>query len=363
MCTERHSHRRRAVSTLRLAALCGVCAACNGTTSYLDATGTAGAEEAVLGRWLTAVACAVVVLLCAAVLAAIARHWGEDNAPRRRGRERGRADHGANDDGARAERREISSGLRWIWIGTAVTLVVLFVTFAGTMVTLNAASHPPREPSLIMDVTGHQWWWEVRYSEVGHPQLGFVTANEVHLPVGIPVRVRLHSADVIHSFWLPQIAGKTDVIPGQTNEMWIEARRPGVSRGMCGEYCGLQHAVMALNVTAESPQAFDAWTQARRAEAVPPTTQEAEVGRVVFVRTCGACHAVEGTNALGRMGPDLTHVASRTMIGAGALRNTPANLSAWVHEAQDVKEGVRMPEMPLDSAELRAVVAYLQTLR
>ena len=320
---------------------------CNGTTSYLDATGTAGHAEAVLGRWLTGVSVAVVVLVCIAIIAGMARHREKDDAPAR---------------GDAPARHEIASGLSWIYVGLGATIVVLLVTFGGTMVTLNAATHPRRTPSLTMDVTGHQWWWEVRYSQEGNAGLGFVTANEVHLPIGIPVRVRLHSADVIHSFWLPQIAGKTDLIPGQVNETWLEARRPGTSRGMCGEYCGLQHATMALSVTAEPPESFTRWAAARRAPGAAPASEEARAGQTVFARTCGVCHAVAGTNALGRVGPDLTHVASRPTIGAGALENTPANLARWIHDAPAVKEGARMPPMPLDDAELQLVVAYLRTL-
>jgi len=334
----------RALTHLRVAlGACVLGAACNGTTSYLDATGTPGHEEAVLGTWLTGVACAVVVLVCIAILAAVARHRDAPTEP--------------------AERREIRSGLSWIYVGISATIVVLLATFAGTMVTLNAATHPSKVPSLTMDVTGHQWWWEVRYSEAAHPGLGFVTANEVHLPVGIPVRVRLHAADVIHSFWLPQIAGKTDVIPGQTNEMWVEARRPGTSQGRCAEYCGLEHAFMTMPVTAESPAQFNQWASARRADALRPAESDAQNGAVIFARTCGACHAVAGSKALGRVGPDLTHFASRPYIGAGVLENTSVNLARWITDAPGLKEGARMPKISLDSAQLRSVVAYLETLR
>jgi cytochrome c oxidase subunit 2 len=328
---------------LVLACAAAALAACNGTTSYLDATGTAGREEAVLGQWLTAVACVVVAVVCVAILWGIARG-------------RGKTDDATG-------RREITSGLNWIYFGLAITLVVLLATFAGTMVTLNAASHPPRTPAVTLDVTGHQWWWEVTYHDRAHPDAGFTTANEVHLPIGQPVRVRLRSADVIHSFWLPQIAGKTDVIPGQVNEMWVEARKPGVSRGMCGEYCGLQHAMMALAVTAESPEQFSAWAAERAREARSPTTAAAHSGEIVFARSCGACHTVMGTNAQGRVGPDLTHFASRPLIGGGVLRNDPISLMRWITGAPTIKEGSRMPAIPLDAAELTAVVAYLQTLR
>lgn len=352
MCTEcagRPRHRapnegRRAAPSAALLAL--ALAACNGTTSYMDATGTAGAREATLGWWLTAVSCVVVVFVCAAVLAGIARHR---NDPRRA------------DEGVMA-RRDVKSGLSWIYTGVAVSVVILAIAFGGTLVVLNAASRPPITPSMTIDVTGHQWWWEVAYSQADNPALRFTTANEIHLPVGEPVRVRLHSADVIHSFWLPQIAGKMDVIPGQVNETWLEARKAGDSRGMCGEYCGMQHAMMALAVTAESPEAFRAWANERRAGAATPTSPSASAGRVVFARSCGACHAVLGSDALGRVGPDLTHIASRPTIGAGALTNTSEHLARWITNAPAVKEGVRMPAVPLTDAELRDVIAYIQTL-
>jgi cytochrome c oxidase subunit 2 len=348
MCTELAEHRfvRHAVRGMVLSGSALLLAACNGTTSYMDATGTAGRREATLGWWLTAVSCAVVAFVSAAILAGIARH--RNDPPR-------------GDEGVMA-RRDVKSGLAWIYIGVAVSVVILAISFASTIAVLNAASRPPVTPSLTLDVTGHQWWWEVTYSQADNPALGFTTANEIHLPVGEPVRVRLHSADVIHSFWLPQIAGKMDVIPGQVNETWLEARKAGNSRGTCGEYCGMEHAVMAIDVTAESPEAFRQWADARRAGAGAPTTASASAGRVVFVRSCGACHSVVGSDALGRVGPDLTHIASRTTIGAGALTNTSAHLAQWITNAPAVKEGVRMPAIPLTDSELRDVVAYLETL-
>src|SRR6476661_9909109 len=262
MCTECEQRRVRWWTMRAVApAVALMLAACNGTSSYMDATGTAGRSEATLGWWLTAAASAVVLIVCVAILLGISRHR-ED------------ARHGADEGVMR--RNEVKSGLNWIYVGVAVTVVVLAISLGGTLMTLNAATHPPITPSLTMDVTAHQWWWEVTYSQADHPELGFTTANEVHLPVGQPVRVRLHSADVIHSFWLPQIAGKMDVIPGQVNETWVQAERAGRSHGMCGEYCGLQHAVMALDVTAESPAAFKRWSDARRAEAGAPATTDAQ---------------------------------------------------------------------------------------
>ncbi|MEO7038445.1 MAG: c-type cytochrome [Gemmatimonadaceae bacterium] len=326
--------------------------ACNGTSSYLDATGASGAHEATLGIWLTVTACVVVTLIAIALVAAMMRH---------------RPASGDSIDGApgvgSSVRNEIHGGLRWIYIGLGMTLFVLAATFAGTMATFGAVTHTPRSAAVIMDVTAHQWWWEIRYTDVAHPERSFITANEVHLPIGVPVRVMLHSADVIHSFWLPQIAGKTDVVPGQTNEMWVEARVPGTTRGMCAEYCGLEHAVMALVVTAQPLADFDAWMRDRAANAAVPVAPAAAQGAVVFAASCGACHAVEGSRALGRVGPDLTHIAARATIGAGALENTPANLRRWIANAPSVKEGARMPAMHLSGQQLDAVVAYLQQLR
>jgi len=351
MCTEQLGQlaparrRRSAIAGARTAGGLLLLVACNGTSSYMDATGAAGRRESVLGWWLTGTAAAVVLIVCIAIVAGVVRGRGGDAAD------------------VRPSRREIRSGLAWIYVGTGITVAILLVTFAGTMVTLNAASRPRITPSLTLDVTAHQWWWEIRYRDADHPDLAFTTANEVHLPVGQPVRVRLQTADVIHSFWLPQIAGKMDVIPGQVNEMWLQAEKPGVSRGMCGEYCGLQHAEMALAVTAESPQEFARWAARERAPANAPVTADAQVGRVVFARSCGACHSVAGSEALGRVGPDLTHLASRPSIGAGALANTPSNLARWITAAPTIKEGARMPAIPLDAEQLRVVVAYLETLR
>lgn len=338
-------------------------AGCNGTTSYLDATGHTGRSEGTLGIWLTATACAVVALVCVALIAGIARHRGENNVPLSARPDGTLPDaRTAPDAASRTGRRQVASGLSWIYVGLGATVVVLLLTFAGTMITLEAAVHHPSAPAYTIDVTGHQWWWEVSYNQPHHPEFTFTTANEIHLPVGEPVLVRLQTADVIHSFWLPQIAGKTDVIPGQVNELWLQADRAGISRGMCAEYCGLQHANMALVVAAEPPAEFARWAAARRAPAAPPNGAEAQAGRTVFARSCAACHAVTGTEMLGRVGPDLTHVAARPVIAAGALENTPENLARWIRHAPDVKEGSRMPEIPLDDADLRSVVAYLETL-
>jgi cytochrome c oxidase subunit 2 len=168
---------------------------------------------------------------------------------------------------------------------------------------------------------------------------------------------------VIHSFWIPQLAGKTDMIPGQTNDAWLQADRPGDYRGQCGEFCGAQHAHMALHVIAEEPAAFDVWRRQQLAEGAPPKTSETVRGLQTFVARCGKCHAVRGTQADGTRGPDLTHLMSRRMIASGTLPNNTGNLSGWVADAQGLKPGSRMPTLDLSPQDLRAVVAYLETLK
>ena len=215
------------------------------------------------------------------------------------------------------------------------------------------------QPNLNIQVIGHQWWWEVYY-----PGQGFTTANEVHVPVGQRVELKLTSADVIHSFWVPQLSPKYDLIPGQTNSLTLTADKPGLYRGQCAEFCGPQHAHMALLVVADSPKDFATWTAKQRQPAPNPTANTAAFqGQQLFQGSaCVYCHAIRGTNASSRLGPDLTHLASRRTIGAGALINNYGNLSGWVVNAQAVKPGNKMPPMYLAPGELRAVMAYLETL-
>lgn len=249
-------------------------------------------------------------------------------------------------------------GMRWIYIGVGVSTLVLFGSTIWTVMTLSAVAAPTRPPALAISVTAHQWWWEVRY-ESSSPQQIFVTANEIHIPVGQPVRVKLGSDDVIHSFWIPKLAGKTDIIPGQENHAWLQADRAGEYRGQCGEYCGPQHAHMALHVVADEPAAFDAW---RRTQLLPSVANAGDGGRV-FGQHCAVCHTVRGTEAHGRLGPDLTHLMSRSHIAAGILPNNTGTLTGWVENAQGLKPGTRMPAMQLRADELQAIVGYLQTLK
>jgi cytochrome c oxidase subunit II len=253
-------------------------------------------------------------------------------------------------------------GMAWIYIGVGISTVVLLASAAWMLLTLSAVAAPQDASGMEVDVIAHQWWWEVRYAGAD-PSQTVVTANEIHIPVGKPVRLKLTSDDVIHSFWVPQLAGKTDVIPGQTNYAWMQADRAGDYLGGCGEYCGAQHAHMAFHVIADDPAAFDAWRRQQLGEGAQPQTPQAVRGMQVFVARCSKCHAVRGTRADGKCGPDLTHLMSRGTIAAGMLKNTIGGLSGWVADAQSIKPGARMPTLDLSPDDLHAVVDYLETLK
>jgi cytochrome c oxidase subunit 2 len=245
---------------------------------------------------------------------------------------------------------------------TALTVIVLFVFLVLDFTVGRALARPPR-PGPVVSVTGHQWWWEIEYDD-SLPQRRVRTANELHVPVGQPVIIRLLAADVIHSFWVPSLAGKVDQIPGRQNRLWLQADTPGVYRGACAEFCGHQHAKMALVVIAEPPENFARWYEAQLAPAAAPADPSAARGQRVFVEgRCAACHAVEGTPAGSNVGPVLTHLASRLTLGAGALLNTRGNLAGWVVDPQQIKPGARMPPSPLPPADLQALLDYLGTLR
>ncbi|HET8701133.1 MAG TPA: cytochrome c oxidase subunit II [Nitrococcus sp.] len=255
------------------------------------------------------------------------------------------------------------NGLPWVYIGVSVSALLLIGSAIWTFFVMAATAAPPGNPKITLDVTGHQWWWEVRYRKEGEPKRTFLTANEIHIPVGQPVRIRLIGVDVIHSFWVPRLIGKTDVIPGQTNLAWIEADSPGVYRGQCTEYCGLQHAHMALHVVAQTPEKFKAWWDHQLQDAVPPTSPAARGGQRIFEQHCSVCHTVRGLGGNhGKLGPDLTHLMSRRMIAAGTLPNTTGYLAAWIENAPSLKPGVDMPTLALPVKQLQAVLSYVQTL-
>ena len=242
--------------------------------------------------------------------------------------------------------------------GGVVPGLIVVVLFVATLRAMDVHEPAASVTDSDVEVTGHQWWWEVRY-----PRLHIVSANEIHIPVGRPVRLTVRSGDVIHSFWVPRLHGKIDLVPGRSNAIWLDATRAGTYRGQCAEYCGLQHALMALRVVAHEPASYAAWTLRERAPAASPPDTLAAAGMRVFDRVCASCHSVRGTMATGARGPDLTHVASRPMLAAETLPNSRVNLTAWIADAQRIKPGNKMPSMNLQAADLRAVVAYLESLR
>lgn len=250
-------------------------------------------------------------------------------------------------------------------VGTAigVTIVTLFgLLFASVITGRNLAALEQERP-LDIDITGYQWWWHVKYPGE-QPYLEATTANEIHLPAGRHARLTLRSGDVIHSLWIPNLHGKVDLVPGRANEMWIRADTPGVYRAQCAEFCGLQHAHMALTVIVEPSEQFEDWLAAQRLPAAPPPPGEAARGQQIFNSgPCAMCHSVRGTIAGGRTAPDLTHIATRSTLGAGTVPNTPATMAAWIRDPHGPKPGNKMPSIALPDEDLRALVAYLQTLR
>ncbi len=233
----------------------------------------------------------------------------------------------------------------------------------GLLLTGTTARGGAGEPVRI-EVVGEQFWWRVRYlDDAGDVVLA--TANELRLPAGRPIEVALKSNDVIHSFWVPSLAGKLDMIPGRVNRLAFTAERPGVYRGQCAEYCGAQHAQMAFYAVVEEPDAFDRWLAGQRGPAPEPASPVLEEGRRLFLRSgCGACHTIRGTAAAGRLGPDLTHVGGRRSIAAGTLPNNVGTLAGWIASAQHLKPGARMPSFGIFTGpELRAIAAYLESLK
>jgi cytochrome c oxidase subunit 2 len=259
---------------------------------------------------------------------------------------------------ARSERRST------VAVSVAVGVTIVIITGLTTLSFFATRGLTAANPdALVIRVRGYQWWWEVTYMDP-RPDHMFTVANEIHVPVSRPVRVELEAPDVIHSFWVPSLAGKQDLIPGRDNEITITAERAGVYRGQCAEFCGLQHAHMAFLVVADPPADFAAWQAAQLKPGAEPSNEEEQAGRRVFLaKPCAACHTIEGTPASGTLGPDLTHVGSRRYIAAGLLPTSRGSLAAWIADPQTVKPGNNMPMVPLTGDELRAVSAYMASLR
>jgi cytochrome c oxidase subunit 2 len=251
------------------------------------------------------------------------------------------------------------------WVSIAVGLSglgLVFLMLASFVTDRALARLSP--PDMQVDVTGHQWWWDLQYNDPTDPSRNFTTANELHVPVGKTVLLRLRADDVIHSFWVPNLAGKKDLLPGREASLVFFAEKPGTYRGQCAEFCGLQHAKMALLVVAEPPEKYEAWAAAQRKAAPEPATAQQKRGRDLFVNgRCAMCHAIQGTPANGRRAPNLTHLSSRQTIAAGLLPNTVGHLAGWILDPQGIKPGVNMPSTPMPPDDLYALLDYLGTLK
>jgi cytochrome c oxidase subunit II len=263
----------------------------------------------------------------------------------------------------RAVRAQPSRRLVWAVTGaSALTVVLLFVLLIASVGTGRALSSV-RAPELTIEVVGHQWWWQVTYPDP-QPSLRVTTANEIHVPVGKRVAFRLTSNDVIHSFWVPRLHGKRDLIPGHEAWLVLQVDRPGTYRGRCAEFCGFQHAHMELVIVAQPPHEFEQWLAHQRRPAPPAITEEQQRGQALFVSgSCALCHAISGTPAGAGSGPDLTHLKSRAQIAAAILPNTREHLREWVRDPQRIKPGSNMPANPWPERDLDALLAYLESLR
>jgi cytochrome c oxidase subunit II len=342
----------RSRQCLLATACCLILSGCDGVQSSLDPAGPQAAQISrlwwIIFYTLTAVFLIVISFLLAAVVRRPVPETGDGEQPTVK-------------DDPRLERRmgKIVTG------GIVITILILFAFLIGSFLlgrSLNSLASTSTDP-LTIDVTGQQWWWQVKYENSMASQI-VTTANEIHIPVGRVVQLKLRSNDVIHSFWVPNLHGKTDLIPGHIAATWLRADRPGVWRGQCAEFCGHQHAHMALIVVAETEEQFKNWYDNQLKSAIPPATDRQVRGQQVFMSSpCVTCHRIQGTDAGGAVGPDLTHIGSRSTIAAATLENNREQLSKWVLDSQTIKPGNRMPPNPLSTDDLAAVVEYLQTLK
>ncbi|MER8953689.1 cytochrome c oxidase subunit II [Mesorhizobium sp. M0833] len=320
-------------------------AGCSGWQSALDPKGPAAGELAWLIWFFTALCTVVWLLVMAVLILPLARRPAPVGDPLV-------LDAAAE----RGKMRIVVAALA----ATALILVGLTLLSYFANRTLAAIGS---DAALTIRVTGHQWWWEVRY-ENDQPNRILTTANEIHIPAGEPVRLVVTSTDVIHSFWVPNLSGKLDLIPGHENVLDLKADKPGVYRGQCAEFCGAQHANMSTFIIAEPRPVFDAWLNDQLRPAAAPVSTEAQTGHDLFLkRPCVMCHKIGGTIAGGTVAPDLTHIASRRTLAAGTLAMSRGNLAAWIADPQGIKPGAHMPVVGLNGDELNAMVAYLEGLK
>lgn len=314
----------------------------NQSPNILDPKGPVALTESNLFWIIFAIATFVFVAVTSALLYSVIRFRARPNSP---------------------EPRQVHGNTTIEIIWTVVPSIVLFIVLAVTISTMFALAQPSNERAITIRVLGHQWWWEFQY-----PNEKITTADEIHVPLNTVVRVELQSDNVIHSFWIPQLTGKTDVIPGRTNTMWFKATAPGTYRGECAEFCGTQHAHMNFVVVAEPMDKYQAWVAQNSQPAAPPADALAKAGQGVFqARGCAGCHQIDGVNKNPKaIGPNLTHFGSRLLISGGVVDNTPQNLRDWIRSPQTVKPGVDMPDFPasrISDQDLNALVTYLESLK
>ncbi|WP_192243104.1 cytochrome c oxidase subunit II [Mesorhizobium silamurunense] len=323
-----------------LLSIIAVLSGCSGNQSALDPNGASAIhlEHLIIGTIVlcTLIWILVMVVLCAALL-----------------------------PGRRAGAETVTSEARLtttVAAAVAATVIIIAGLTIASFYTTRSIGFP-KSDALTITVRGQQWWWQVFYASSGATP-GFQTANEIHIPIGTDVQLRLESADVIHSFWVPSLAGKQDLVPGRSNSLLLRAEKPGIYRGQCAEFCGLQHSHMAVMVIAEPPGDYQRWAAAQFGNAIMPTDPEALAGQEAFqAKACAACHTVRGTQANGTTGPDLTHIGGRQTIAAGLLETTRGSLAAWIADPQTLKPGNNMPMVPLTSVELQNISAYMESLK
>jgi cytochrome c oxidase subunit 2 len=319
-----------------------------GTHSALRPAGAQAARIHDLWQLTLWICMGVFAAILVALLIALVR------APRSAGNSRAEPSHALG-----PERRS----RRWATAATVASAVLLVVLLGADMLTDRALSRLPVADALRIEMTAQQWWWEARYLDA-QGRAEFAVSSELHVPVGRPVIVSLKSADVIHTFWVPSLHGKKDMLPGRSTQLMLRADKAGTYRGECAEFCGLEHALMAFSVTAEPPEAYAQWRAAQQAPASAPEGVDAVRGRDLFLSSnCAQCHTVRGTAAAGTLGPDLTHVGSRSLLAAGTVPNEAAKLGAWIVDPQSLKPGSTMPSSRLPPDDVRALVAYLGGLR
>jgi cytochrome c oxidase subunit 2 len=352
--TKTHAHERRCQAWLSCIArsavvpagvlICAVLGGCSGLQSVLNPRGVE-AEKLSWLFWFFTLVCAIIWILVIAALL-----WGSIKVtavPR---------EYPHQLDAAR-ERRD--GAVMWSLVAATVALLIIFTVVSfWEDARLSASSRP----ELSIELTGYQWWWQIRYLD-DDPSKIFTTANEIHLPIGKPVKIKLTAGDVIHSFWVPNVAGKMDLIPGQTNELVISTDHAGVYRGQCAEFCGTQHAKMGLRLVAQSPDDFDRW----RAQQLQPAEADGEIAssgrRAFFTSGCFLCHTIRGIDAGGRVGPDLTHIGSRMAIAADTLPNTVGHIAGWITDPQSIKPGNNMPRMNISASDVNVLANYLEALK